>query len=131
MGACPRQSPAGSPSSEFTVRVHPDDRDTGYTIRQAAYDLRDSAANRWSPTRTDPRYPLDRRTAGTIAALLLLREHVIAPILASVRIMGRIPITHLYRVDRDYQKSRIDRLTLFAPGHPSRRVDNVLAIGVS
>jgi len=25
--------------------------------------------------------------------------------------MGRIPITHLDRVDRDYQKSRIDRQT--------------------
>jgi hypothetical protein len=45
--------------------------------------------------------------------------------------MGRIPITHLDRVDRDYQKSRIDRQTLFAPGHPSRRVDNILSIGVS
>ena len=45
------------------------------------------------------------RTAGTIAALLLLREHVIAPVLASVGIMGRIPITHLDRVDRDYQKN--------------------------
>ena len=53
------------------------------------------------------------------------------PVLASVRIVGRIPITHLGRVDRDYQKSRIDRQALFVPGHPSRRIDHILSIGVS
>ena len=60
------------------------------------------------------RYHLDPRTAGTIAALLTLREQVIAPILAGVRSprMGRKPITWT-SVDRDYEKIRIDMQTLF------------------
>ena len=46
--------------------------------------------------------------------MLTLREHVIAPILAGVRSprMGRKPITWT-RVDRDYEKIRIDMQTLF------------------
>ena len=66
-------------------------------------------------TRPDPPLPpRTRSTAGTIAALLTLREHVIAPILAGVRSprMGRKPITWT-SVDRDYEKIRIDMQTLF------------------
>jgi hypothetical protein len=61
------------------------------------------------------RYQLDPRTAGSIAALLTLRERVLAPILAGVRSprMGRKPITWT-SVDRDYEKIRIDMQTLFA-----------------
>ena len=60
------------------------------------------------------RYHLQPRTAGSIAALLTLREQVIAPILAGVRSprMGRKPITWT-SVDRDYEKIRIDMHTLF------------------
>ena len=60
------------------------------------------------------RYHLTPQNAGTIAALLTLREHVIAPILAGVRSprMGRKPITWT-SVDRDYEKIRIDMQTLF------------------
>jgi hypothetical protein len=52
--------------------------------------------------------------ARTIAALLTLRNHVIAPILARIRgpHMGRKP-THWTRVDRDYEQIRIDMQTLF------------------
>ena len=59
------------------------------------------------------RYHLEPPTAGTIAALLTLRDHVIAPILAGVRSprMGRKPITWT-NVDRDYEKIRIDMQTL-------------------
>ena len=59
-------------------------------------------------------YRLDPPTAGTIAALLTLREHVIGPILAGIRSprMGRKPITWT-SVDRDYEKIRIDMQTLF------------------
>ena len=66
-------------------------------------------------TRPDPPLPpRHRSTAGTIAALLTLREQVIAPILAGVRSprMGRKPITWT-SVDRDYEKIRIDMQTLF------------------
>jgi hypothetical protein len=60
------------------------------------------------------RYHLQPQTAGSIAALLTLREHVIAPILAGVRSprMGRKPATWT-NVDRDYEKIRIDMHTLF------------------
>ena len=60
------------------------------------------------------RYHLSPKTAGTIAALLTLREQVIAPILAGVRSprRGRKPVTWT-NVDRDYEKIRIDMQTLF------------------
>jgi len=52
--------------------------------------------------------------ARTIAALLALRDQVIAPILAAVRSprLGRKP-AHWTRVDRDYERIRIDMQTLF------------------
>jgi len=60
------------------------------------------------------RYHLEPQNAGSIAALLTLREQVIAPILAGVRSprMGRKPVTWA-KVDRDYEKIRIDMQTLF------------------
>ena len=60
------------------------------------------------------RYHLSPQTAGTIAALLTLREQVIAPILAGVRSprRGRKPATWT-NVDRDYEKIRIGMQTLF------------------
>ena len=86
-----------------------------YSIRQAAYDLRKLRGKQLvtKPGRTR-RYHLDPRTAGTIAALLTLREQVIGPILGGIRSprMGRKPITWT-SVDRDYEKIRIDMQTLF------------------
>jgi hypothetical protein len=88
---------------------------TDYTIRQAAYDLRKlrrtDLVSKPGQTR---RYHLSPRTAGTIAALLTLREQVIAPILAGVRSprRGRTSATWT-NVDRDYEKIRIDMQTLF------------------
>ena len=86
-----------------------------YSIRQGAYDLRKLRGKGLvaKPGRTR-RYHLEPRTAGTIAALLTLREQVIAPILAGVRSprMGRKPITWT-SVDRDYEKIRIHMQTLF------------------
>jgi L-2-hydroxyglutarate oxidase LhgO len=62
---------------------------TGYTTRQAAYDLRKLRGKELitKPGRAR-RYHLEPQAAGTIAALLTLREHVIAPILAGVRSPG-------------------------------------------
>jgi DNA-binding transcriptional ArsR family regulator len=100
--------------AEFTAKVHVTTGHTGYTIRQAAYDLRKLRGKELitKPGRTR-RYHLSPETAGTIAALLALREHVIAPILAGVRSprMGRKPATWT-KVDRDYEKIRIDMHTL-------------------
>ena len=58
----------------------------GYTIRQAAYDLRKLRGKHLTvkPGRTR-RYHVPPEAARTIAALLTLRDHVIAPILAGVR----------------------------------------------
>jgi hypothetical protein len=99
----------------LTAKVHAMTGHTGYTIRQAAYDLRKLRGKDLiaKPGRTR-RYHLDPPTAGTIAALLTLREQVIAPILAGVRSprRGRKPATWT-GVDRDYEKIRIDMQTLF------------------
>jgi hypothetical protein len=101
--------------AELTTRVHAMTGHSGYTIRQAAYDLRKFRGKELiaKPGRTR-RYHLTPQNAGTIAALLTLREQVIAPILAGVRSprMGRKPITWT-SVDRDYEKIRIDMQTLF------------------
>jgi hypothetical protein len=55
------------------------------------------------------------KAARTIAALLTLRDHVIAPILAGVRNprIGRKPATWT-SIDRDYEQIRIHMQTLFA-----------------
>ncbi|UQX10316.1 hypothetical protein [Candidatus Mycobacterium methanotrophicum] len=52
--------------------------------------------------------------ARTIAALLTLRDQVVAPILAGIRSpkMGRKP-AHWARVERGYEQIRIDMHTLF------------------
>jgi hypothetical protein len=100
--------------AEFTTKVHAMTGNVGYTIRQAAYDLRKLRGKELiaKPGRTR-RYHLTPQNAGTIAALLTLREHVIGPILAGVRSprLGRKPITWT-AVDRDYEKIRIDMQTL-------------------
>ena len=101
--------------AEFTTKVHTMTGDTHYTVRQAAYDLRKLRGKNLisKPGRTR-RYHLEPQTAGTIAALLALREHVLEPILAGVRSprMGRKPVTWT-PVDRTYEKIRIDMQTLF------------------
>ena len=60
------------------------------------------------------RYHVPADSARVIAALLALRDHVIAPILAGVRSprMGRKP-KNWTALDRDYEALRIDMQTLF------------------
>jgi hypothetical protein len=86
-----------------------------YTVRQAAYDLRKMRGKQLviKPSRTR-RYHIPGQAARTIAALLTLREQVIAPILAGVRRPGpgRPPRTYT-RIDRDYDNIRNDMRTLF------------------
>ena len=76
----------------------------------ANYAANSSSTN---PARTR-RYRVPALAARTIAALLTLRDQVIAPILAAVRSprMGRKP-AHWTRVDRHYERIRIDMQTLF------------------
>lgn len=72
-----------------------------------AYDLRKLRRKNLAvkPGRTR-RYHLPPEAARTIAALLTLRDHIIAPILAGVRSprRGRKPATWT-RIDRDYEPS--------------------------
>ena len=94
----------------LTGQAEPD-----YTVRQAAYDLRKLRGKQLvtKPGRTR-RYHVPDGAARTIAALLALRDHVIAPILAGVRRPGpgRPPKTRT-RIDRDYETLRAGMRTLF------------------
>ena len=111
---------AMAPAPAFTVadlaaKVADMTGHTDYTIRQATYDLRKLRGKDLvtKPGRTR-RYQVPLRAARTIAALLTLRDHVIAPILAGVRSprRGRRPTTWT-TIDRDYETLRIGMQTLF------------------
>lgn len=86
-----------------------------YTTRQAAYDLRKLRGKQFvlKPGRSR-RYHVPPVAARTITALLALRDHVIAPILAGVRSPrnGRKP-AHWTPVDRQYETLRIGMQKLF------------------
>jgi hypothetical protein len=110
-------APHGFTVAEFAAKVHAitGTSEAAYSVRQAAYDLRKLRGKQLvdKPGRTR-RYRVGALAARTIAALLTLRDQVIAPILAAVRSprMGRKP-AHWTRVDRDYERIRIDMQTLF------------------
>ena len=110
-------APSGFTVAEFAAKVHAltGVDHCGYTARQAGYDLRKLRGKQLvnKPGRTR-RYQVRAPAARTIAALLTLRDQVIAPILAGLRSprMGRKP-AHWTRVDRDYERIRIDMQTLF------------------
>ncbi|ETW26236.1 hypothetical protein [Mycobacterium gastri] len=108
-------APNGFTVAEFAAKVHGLTGCRDYTVRQAAYDLRKLRAKQLVvlPARSR-RYHVPSLAARTIAALLALRDQVIAPILAGIRSprMGRKP-AHWTRVDRDYERIRIDMHTLF------------------
>ena len=108
-------APHGFTVAEFTAKVRSMTGQGGYTIRQGAYDLRKLRGKNLAvkPARTR-RYHTPPDAARTIAALLALRDQVIAPILAGIRSprRGRKP-THWTRIDRDYETLRIGMQTLF------------------
>ncbi len=101
--------------AEHPARVGQMTGQAGYTIRQAAYDLRKLRGKNLviKPDGTR-RYHTPPAAARTIAALLALRDHVIAPILAGVRSprRGRKPAIWT-PVDRDYETLRIGMQKLF------------------
>src|SRR6266851_4765280 len=84
-------------------------------VRAGGYDLRKLRGKGLAvkPGHTR-RYHIPPDATRTIAALLALRDQVIAPILAGVRSprMGRKPV-HWTRIDRDYETLRIGMQTLF------------------
>jgi len=88
-----------------------------YTARQSAYDLRKlRGKDLVVKAGSSRRYHIPPEAARTIAALLVLRDQVIAPIIAGIRSprMGRKP-AHWTAVDRDYEQLRVGMQALF--GH--------------
>jgi|ERR1022692_12880 hypothetical protein len=108
-------APRGFTVAEFATRVQSMTGHAGYTTRQAAYDLRKLRGKNLvvKPGRSR-RYHTPAAAARTIAALLALRDQVIAPILAGVRSprLGRKP-AHWTRIDRDYENLRTGMQALF------------------
>jgi hypothetical protein len=108
-------APHGFTAAQFTAKAQHLNTHVDYTIRQGAYDLRKLRGKGLAvkPGRTR-RYHIPPEAARTIAALLALRDQVIAPILAGVRSprRGRKP-AHWTRIDRDYETLRIGMQTLF------------------
>jgi len=107
--------PGGFTVAEHAAKVRQITGQDDYTTRQAAYDLRKLRGKQLlaRPGRTR-RYHIPPNAARTITALLALRDHVIAPILAGVRSprMGRKPKIWT-AIDRDYETLRIGMQTLF------------------
>jgi hypothetical protein len=108
-------APHGFTVSEHAAKVATMTGLAGYTSRQAAYDLRKLRGKGLAtqPGRTR-RYQIPPDAARTIAALLALRDQVIAPILAGVRSprRGRKP-AYWTAIDRDYETLRIGMQHLF------------------
>jgi hypothetical protein len=108
-------APHGFTVAEFAARVCQMTRQDGYTIRQASYDLRKLRGKNLidKPGQTR-RYHVPPQAARTIAALLALRNHIIAPILAGIHSPrpGRKP-AHWTTIDRDYETLRTGMQTLF------------------
>ncbi len=108
-------APHGFTVAEFTAKVQQVNKHADYTTRQGAYDLRKLRGKNFAvkPGRTR-RYHIPPEAARTIAALLALRDQVIAPILAGIRSprRGRKP-THWTAIDRHYETLRIGMQDLF------------------
>ena len=108
-------APHGFTIAEHATKVRALTHHNGYTARQAAYDLRKLRGKGLAakPGRTR-RYHIPPEAARTIAALLALRDQVIAPILAGIRSprRGRKP-AHWTRIDRDYETLRTGMQALF------------------
>ena len=108
-------APGGFTVAEHAARVRQITGHDGYTIRQAAYDLRKLRGKQLvdKPGRTR-RYHVPPPAARTISALLTLRDHVIAPILSGIRSPQRGRKPKIWTAaDRDYETLRIGMQALF------------------
>ena len=109
--------------------------DADYTTRQGACDLRKLRGKQLvaKPGRTW-RYHVPEAAARTIAALLTIRDQVIARLLAGARTprRGRPPATWT-RIDRDHEALRVDMQPVPGPRphhRTSRRIENELSIAL-
>jgi hypothetical protein len=106
-------APGGFTAADFTAKVRAMTGQPGYTVRNAAYDLRKLRGKHLAdkPGRTR-RYLISPAAARIISALLTLREDVIAPLLAGVAGVAdpRIRRTprHWTDIDRHYQALRLE-----------------------
>ncbi len=110
-------SPTGFTVAELTTRAQAMTGQTpaDYTSRQAAYDLKKLRGKGLiSKVGTSRRYAVQPHAIRSIAALMILRQHVIAPILAGVRSphLGRKPSIWT-AADRHYEQLRIHMQPLF------------------
>ena len=109
-------APAGFTVADPTAKICAMTGQQDYTASQAGYDLRKlrgkDLVGKLGRTR---RYRVPTWPPRTLAALLALRDQVIAPILAGIRShqrRGRKPAIWT-AVDRDYENLRISMPTLF------------------
>jgi hypothetical protein len=109
--------PDGFTVADFAAQVRSATGPTpsSYEVRQAAYDLK-KLRGKQLVIRTTPsrRYTVTSDGVRTVAALLVLRDHVIRPILAGLRPrrMRRKPTTWT-QLDRHYETLRLDMRALF------------------
>ena len=110
-------SPAGFSATDFTAKVQSmtGQSDGDYTPRQAAYDLKKlRAKDLITKLGRSRRYQLSPPSMRAITALLVLREHVIGPLLAGVRTpAGPRTLSTLTTIDQHYQQLRLDMQPLF------------------
>jgi hypothetical protein len=108
--------PGGFTVADFAAKVRDMTGQAGYTIRNAAYDLRKLRGKHLAdePGRTR-RYLISPGAARIISALLTLREQAVAPLLAGVADprIRRTP-RHWTDIDRHYQAPRLEMMALFA-----------------
>jgi hypothetical protein len=109
-------APDGFTVADLTAKVHALTGLTSadYSSRQAAYDLRKLRGKHLVvKIGKTHRYHVPAEAARTITGLITLREKVIAPILAGVRVprRGRAPATWT-AIDEDYEKLRRGMHTL-------------------
>jgi hypothetical protein len=110
-------APQGFTVAQFTAQVRAMTGQTqdGYSTRQGAYDMRKLRGKQLvaKPGRTR-RYHVPGDAARTIAALLTVRDKVIAPLIAGIRTPRRgRPPKNWTNIDRDYETLRLHMKTLF------------------
>ena len=110
-------SPGGFTVAQFTAKVQAmtGQTDRDYTTRQAAYDLKKlRGKDLVTKLGTARRYQAAPQSLRTIAALLVLRDQVIKPILAGIRTprRGRKP-NSWSSLDAHYETLRLDMQALF------------------
>jgi hypothetical protein len=106
--------PDGFTVADLTAKVHAVTGRTGYTTRQAAYDLKKLRGKHLvdRPGRSR-RYLVPAAAIRAVTAVLTLREKVIAPLVAGARDDNDHPPGDCTQIDRDYQRLRADMRVLF------------------